>query len=120
MDRAASAWLAEAHETQAGQPATLRRGAAAVPIVCVYGRVTPTRYALADGRAQLDVEPADFWIRPQWYDFADGAGPVEPERGDRVEFDGRTYEATPRDGEPCWKADNQYRTNFCVRTIRVG
>lgn len=117
MDRAASEFQAEMLERTTGEPATLKRGDVSVPIITVYGRVTPERYALADGRAQLEVEPADFWIRPKWYDF--GQGIVEPERGDLVILEDRTYEVTPRDGESCFKTDNQYRTNFCVRTIRV-
>lgn len=117
MNAEESEWLAETQEATSGKPAILRRGEASVPIIVIYGRVTHERYALADGRAQLDVEPADFWVRPKWYDF--GAGTVEPERGDRIEFEGRTYEVTPRDGEKCFKTDNQYRTQFCLRTIRV-
>lgn len=118
MDRDASEWLAETLEATSGEPASLTRDGATVNITVVFGRVTPERYALADGRAQLEVEPADFLIRPAQYDF--GSGPVEPERGDRVTVNGRIYEASPRDGEPCWRPDNQFRTMLRVRTIRVN
>lgn len=117
MDQAASEFHAEMMERRQGMPATLKRGGVAAPIIVVYGSVTHDRYALADGRAQLESEPADFWIRAKWYDF--GQGVVEPERGDIIEVQDRIYEVTPRDGERCWKPDNQYRTQFCVRTIRV-
>lgn len=118
MKRAA-AWVSRTlgDETVAGEAVTLTRDGVTVPTTAILGRVTPERQALADGRVNLEEEPADFLFAPADYDF--GSGPVEPRRGDRVGYGGRLYEATERDGEPVYRPDNQYRNRFRVRTIRV-
>src|SRR5690349_3600679 len=80
----------------AGEPITLTRNGVTVPATAILGRVSPERQALADGRVNLEEEPADFLIAPEEYDF--GAGPVEPHRGDRIGYGSLVYEATERDG----------------------
>jgi hypothetical protein len=118
--RRVSAWVSDklGDGNVAGEAITLTRDSVTVPITAILGRVSPESEALADGRVNLETEPADFLIAPGDYDFGDG--PVEPQRGDRVVFDGRTYEATERDGEPVFRPDSQYRNRFRVRTIRVA
>ena len=101
MLQQAAQWLADVLTREEGVPATYARTTGAetitLSITVVPGRVRPERFALADGRANLDVEPADFMVRAEDLDF--GAGPVEPQTGDRITVAGRTYEALPRDGE---------------------
>jgi len=113
-------WLAEQQEENNPTTITYRRDSldAEITIDCVAGRVTSERWALADGRANLNVEPADFLIRPSRLDFGDG--PTDPARGDRITVGSRVYEVVDRDGEPCFRWDSQYRTMLRVRAIRVS
>ena len=113
------AWLAEQQEEHNATAIVYRRESlsAEVSIDCLAGRVTHERIALADGRANLNAEPADFLIRPERIDF--GGGPVVPLRGDRITVGSRVYEVIDRDGEPCYRPDSQYRAMYRVRTIRV-
>ena len=117
-----SAFVASKHGNAAiaGETITYTRKdvATALTITAILGRTTPQRQALADGRVNLDEEPADFLIDQALIDF--GAGLVEPQRGDRITYGGRVWEVTPRDGEPCFRPDNQYRSLYRVRTIRVS
>jgi hypothetical protein len=131
MLEAAAQWLATTLATTEGVDATYTRtGETPIPLTVVPGRMRPERYALADGRANLEVEPADFLVLAAAIDF--GAGPVEPQTGDRVTLaDGRTYELLPRDAEPSQRATSQYPVvnadgsiatrapMYRLRTIRV-
>jgi len=119
-------WLASTLTASEGVAATYTRATEGFPIdlTIIPGRMRPERHALADGRANLEVEPADFLVLASAIDFGDG--PVEPATGDRVTLaDGRTYELMPRDGEPSWRALTQYpdagtrAPMLRLRTIRV-
>lgn len=119
MNAAQSQWLADTLIAAAPTEITYTRaGKSPLTFNALVGRVSPERYALADGRAQIEVEPADWLIPSAALDFGDG--PTEPLIGDRIECEDRLYEALPRDGEPCWRPDNQYRTMYRVRTVRVN
>lgn len=114
----AAQWLAEALTSSESVPATYTRtGETPLALAIVPGRVQPQRWALADGRANLEAEPADFLVLAELLDF--GAGPVEPQTGDRVTVDGRTYELMPRDGEPAWRPLTQYPVTLADGTTTV-
>lgn len=124
-------WLGGVLAGSEGMPAVYTRaGAGSIPVTVVAGRMRPERQAIADGRANLEIEPADFLVRAGDIDF--GAGPVEPRTGDRVTLaGGRVYELMPRDGEPSFRALGQHPLRdaagsvvargpmYRLRTIRV-
>lgn len=130
MLQQAAEWLASILAGNEGVPVTYARvGETSIAITVVPGRVRPERHALADGRVNLELEPADFLVRAELLDFGDG--PVEPRTGDRITLAGRTYELFPRDGEPSWRCETQYPVtdaggapvarcpSYRLRTIRV-
>jgi hypothetical protein len=118
MLAAAAEWLAATLAENESVPATYTRdGQTPITLAVVPGRVRSERWALADGRVNLEAEPADFLVRPGDLDF--GAGPVEPQVGDRITLDGRTYELLPRDGEPAWRPLTQYPVTLADGTTVV-
>jgi len=130
MLQQAAEWLAATLATSEGVDVTYTRaGQTPITITVVPGRVRPERFALADGRVNLETEPADFLVKAEAIDF--GSGPVEPATGDRITLAGRTYELMPRDGEPSWRPLTQYPQTLAdgttvvrcpmyrLRTIRV-
>ena len=111
--------LAAVMVTAAGETVTYRRqGFAPLTLTAAYGRKAPTRSAVADGRVQFEVVPMDFLIEVEDIDF--GAGPVEPERGDRIELaTDEIFEVMPRDGEPAARHSDPFGALWRVRTVQV-
>lgn len=141
MLKSAAEWLAAVLSANEGIDATYTRVGSppittnkdGTPFQVIPGRVRPERFALADGRVNLEVEPADFLVMAEAIDF--GSGPVEPQTGDRITLSAfgladRVYELMPRDGEPAWRPLTQYPAELAggaaarcpmyrLRTIRV-
>ncbi len=95
------------------------RGGGSISIAAVLGSNQPGRTAVQSGTASLEVERLDFLFTPDVIDF--GAGPVEPQRGDRITWAGSTYEVTPLDAEPAVKDAGQSAYGYLlqVHTIKV-
>ena len=61
---------------------------------------------------------ADFIFDPDEINF--GSGTVKPQRGDRIAFDGGTYELRAPEGEPVWRKSDPYGVLIRVHTVKVG
>lgn len=44
----------------------------------------------------------------------------EPERGDRVEYNGRSYEVLAPNGEPCWRWSGTSHATYRIHTKETG
>lgn len=125
LEEAAQALAETLYENESVAALYLRVDQAPLAVMVIPGRTRPERAALADGRVNFEVEPADFLMRPVDLDFDDGAGPVEPQTGDRIMLAAsgtsptRLYELSPRDGERSWRPDSAYRALYRLRTVRV-
>lgn len=70
------------------------------------------------GRVRLDDERLDFHIRPEEIDF--GAGPVDPQSGDRLEVGGLIREVFAGDSLPAWARSDVFGEMIRVRTRLEG
>ena len=44
----------------------------------------------------------------------------EPERGDRIEYNGRSYEVLAPNGEPCWRWSGTTHATYRIHTKETG
>jgi hypothetical protein len=115
MARGAS-WLSGKLKAHASEPIVYSRGADALALCATFGRKL---FQLDDGQGGIVMEwtDRDFLVPAADLDF--GAGPVLPERGDRVEVatdEGTVlvYEVLAPGGEPPWRWSDPFR-----RTLRI-
>ena len=65
----------------------------------------------------MEAEVRSILIRANLYDF--GAGPVEPENGDRIIWNSQTYRVMRDQGEQPWTWTDQYERSYRISVKQV-
>lgn len=112
------AWLSDNMKTHLSETGKIRRADDETPSI-----------AMTVGKTMADVEGsngvtvrtniADFLIHAADYKINGVA--VEPQRGDQIDYGGKTYEAVPIAGGEVWRyAENVNRTRLRIHTKEIG
>lgn len=112
------AWLSQNMKAHLSESGIIRRGTH-----------EPVSAPMRVGKTMADVEGAngvtvrtniaDFLITAA--DYIIGGVPVEPLRGDEIDYGGKTYRAMPIAGGEVWRyAENVNRTVLRIHTKEVG
>jgi len=115
----AAAWLDGMRATHLVRTVAYRRGAESVDLDATIGK---TIFEIDDGSgATATFESRDFLILAA--DLVIGAGPVEPQAGDKIaEVLGAElviYEVMAPGREPCWRYSDPYRITLRIHTKQV-
>ena len=109
--RQGSQWLGVQLREHASSPVTYRRGEVELEVPATFGR---TEYEVADDYGTtIRTHVIDFLI------LADALG-SEPEAGDVIVADGRTFEVMDLAGQGCWRWSDPYRKTFRIHTKDTG
>ena len=99
-----------------GESITYTRGAVSLPVTALIGR-TAQPADDANGRTSVNQEERDFLLDPSEILF--GGSPTDPRKGDRITYDGATWEVWPTIGnEQCWSPSDTYGHMIRIHTRR--
>lgn len=107
-----AAWLHQQRAAHMASSVTYRRaGYEAAEVSATYGETT---YEVADqAGALVEAHVMDFLITAT--DLA-----AEPEPGDVIVAEGRTFEVMPLAGDGAWRFSDRYRTVYRIHTRDTG
>jgi hypothetical protein len=108
--------LADRMKANAGESVVYTRGNDSVTLTAVVG-TTPFRQTDGAGRSTLAFSEADFLILA--VDLRLAGMTVKPARGDKITWNGGTYEVNAPGGEPCYRNSDQFGIRLRVHTKKV-
>lgn len=110
-----SAWLEDQRHTFRTRDVTYRRGGESMVLRATIGR---TQFTREDPHGVvLETEMRDYLFRSE--DLVLASAATVPERGDRIEDQGFTYEVLPLGSEPPWRYSDPYRNTIRVHTKQI-
>jgi len=119
---ALGAVLGQIARDSCGLTVTYHRGASSVEVTAVAGQ-TPQELVDSHGTV-IRQEVRDFIIEAAAIDFGDGAGPVEPQPGDRIkerrDYTLHLYDVMPLGNAPCFEEVPPQGVNLRIHTKAVG
>jgi hypothetical protein len=120
MLQSGTAWLKATMKASASQAIVYsRQGTGSVAIAqAVLGRTGFRTDDRQQGRSRLVYADADFLIDPA--DLVIAGVPITPKKGDRIAWNGSTYEVQPYNGEPEERWDTAYKNWFRVHAKFVS
>lgn len=110
--RSALAVLRDWRRTHSANSVQYIRGIDIHPVPATQARTTATK---DDGVTIIKTYTEDWLIAV--VDFPKGLG--EPQLGDRIQFDGKTWEVVDANGENCWRYHESSHLTFRVHTVLV-
>ncbi len=108
----AAAWLEANRSAHLTVPVLYRRkGGGEATVKAALGR-TPFR---AEDQYGVTV-----WVESRDFLIALSELGALPERGDKIEYNGRMYEVLAPNGEPCWRWSGTTHTTCRIHTKEIG
>lgn len=110
------AWLDKQRKAHMSSPAVYRRAGDFVSIRATTGTAEYEQENPGDGISRSFNE-RDFLVSAA--DLLLSGAPVEPQRGDRIDVDGKTYEVNSDGAAPPWEWSDRFQTVYRIHTKEV-
>ena len=114
----AAEWLGETLLEHASERVTYKRGANSVTLDAVIGTRRRREQVQVVTRVVMVGEPMNFQFDPA--ELILNGQTITSARGDRIEWDGRTYDVKPVDSEPLSGPSDSFGNLVVVHTVRAA
>ena len=111
-------WVRDMQAQHTAQTITYTRSGQSISISATIGQQVFRNNNPTSRGPYITRADAVFIFDPTSLDF--GSGQVDPDRGDRITWNGNTYELYYPEGEDAWRPCDGYRKQIRVNTLKVS